>query len=190
MRATTKWMSSGIIAAAILLAGCVRHEYFALQNGYGYRMAVSGIPDSGAHVVYTYTPTDGSRRILWPSLFSGYYGEHIIQDDLILFGVDLQAAGASHISSLLAAKDGPPAVDITKAIVRAAQKGGQDARALDFGYCTFERTDSGVTVQCRRWIDEQKRFEPVEIVFTWQEIADLVVRSPIPDGPAHRVDAR
>jgi len=164
------------VSSAFIFTGCIHHQYFALQNGYGSSVVTSSIPDSGAHMAYSYMPTKGSRRILWPSIFSGYYGSHIIHDDIIVFGVDLDATGAGHVSNILAAKGGPPAVDITKAIVRVAQEDGSDTRALDFGYTGFSDIDSGVSIQFQRWSEEQKRFNQVAVLFGWKEIGDLVAQ--------------
>jgi hypothetical protein len=150
------------------------------QNGYWYAMRQSILPDTAAHCRLLYTSGAGTsafqRRVVWPELLAGYYGPDTVHDDIIIFGADLQVLPASHISNLLAAKDGRPAVDITKAAIRAVQKSRPDIQSLDLGYYSFETSASGVTMKLQHWIEGQKRSETVEATFTWHDVNDLVTR--------------
>jgi hypothetical protein len=178
-----------LLSLVAVLSACSNRWYFSAahsqsndpnQNGYWYAMLQSTLPDTAAHCCLLYTSGAGTsafqRRAVWPELFAGCYGPHIVHDDIIIFGVDLQVLPASHISNLLAAKDGRPAVDITKAAIRAVQKSRPDIQSLDLGYCSFEKTASGVTMKFQHWIEEEKRSETVEATFTWPDVNDLVTR--------------
>jgi len=176
-----------VTAVAMGLAGCVRHEYYALQNGYGYRTAASGLPHSGTYVRLTYTK-DGSRRTIWPSTISGCLGARIVHEDLMVFIVDLNTVtGPSHPSTFFAAKDGAPLVEITQAILRAAQPSLKDTGSINFDFCIFRRTGSALTVQCNQWVAAQKRREKLNITITWQEINDLV-RQLRTSGTLHKLN--
>jgi hypothetical protein len=171
------WLLGGLLGS-VLLTGCSNEWYVAAespfsqspeQKGYGYVVSKSPLPDAPHYkrLVFTldaHTPP-ARRSVVWPKLLSGYYGNDLAQDDLILFQI-LWPDVPSHpegVPTVLAAKSGPPVVDITKALFRAANKDNSTNPAINLRYTSFGSTNLEVCVHFERGdgIDSQ----PGEVFF-------------------------
>ena len=136
-------------------------------------MFVSKMPDGGADIVLTY-----KRHTVWPQLASGYYGDYVIHGDVIMFEVDWPPGDLSlpPESAILAAVGGSPAVDITPAVLRVAQRDAHDSNLVSPRNFEIKTADAGVRVQFRCWIESRKDFEIHHVSLTWQDVSDLVAR--------------
>lgn len=188
MLSMTKWCLTVTLLGSALISGCSNEWYVAAespfgqdpeQKGYGYVVSKSPLPDTPhyKYLVYTsdaYTPP-ARRSVVWPKLLSGYYGNDFAQDDLILFQILWpEVPGHSEgVPAVLAAKSGPPAVDITREILRLASK-GTSTNEINLRYVTFERTNQLVCVHFDygNGLDSQAG----QVFLSRQGLEDLITR--------------
>jgi hypothetical protein len=173
-------VSCSIAVIAACICGCVSHRTSA-EGCYAWHMSTWNVADAGTTAVLKYKPARGREHRLWPRLPSGEYGHYLIRDGLIIFQANRTRRapdGYEFDPGIFAGKFGPPAADITKAVLRAAAKSGiktSDVYLRDTG---FAASDSGVSVSLLRWTGPaapgQSELERQEFVFTWQELADWV----------------
>jgi hypothetical protein len=167
----------------VLLSGCIsQRDYNDLGAGYGEFYDVALLPDSAGHSALLYSSDTRHRRYVWPRLMNGYYGNSVVEDGLIVF----QAGEPSMMHpdgalAFFAAKDGPPAVEITKAVRTHMADVAPGASPPDLGYSVeyalLQRTNAGVLISFPiRGAQQQERSEWQAVVITWPEIERLVAR--------------
>jgi hypothetical protein len=189
VRPMTQWWLTASLLGSVLISGCSNEWYVAaespfsqdpLQKGYGYVVSKSPLPDTPhyKYLVYAsdaYTPPS-RRSVVWPKLLSGYYGNDFAEDDLILFQI-LWPEVPGHpegVPAVLAAKSGPPAVDVTKAIIRIATKGTSTNNAINLRYISFEWTNEEVCVHFD--LGDGPDSQAAHVFFGRRELEDLITR--------------
>jgi hypothetical protein len=166
-----------------LLSGCIgQREYNDLGGGYGEVYDVPLLPDSAGHSALLYSSGTRHRRYVWPRLMNGYYGNTVVEGGLIVF----QAGEPSFMHpdgalAFFAARDGPPAVEITKHVRTRMSDVAPGASSPDLGYAVecalLQRTNAGVLITFPiRGAQQQERSEWHAIVIRWPEIEGLVAR--------------
>jgi hypothetical protein len=175
------WQFLMLSTSSALLAGCVGGGgYNDLGGGYGEGFGTGLLPDSASHSAILYSSRTWRRVHVWPSLPSGY-GPALVHDDLIVFHVrwpDSQPPGG--LPAFFAAKSGPPAVEITKAVRATMAASMKDVSPSDLD-CSLQNAglwpaNSGVCIKFfpvqRGRVDSDWR----EVVITWPQISGLVSR--------------
>jgi len=112
---------------------------------------------------------------------SGEYGHYLIHDDLIIFQANrprFDTHGYQFDPGIFAAKGGPPATEVTGAILQAAAKHGIATPGVSIRDTFFETSDSGVRVSLLLSTGPaepgKSSLERREFALAWHQIAAIV----------------